>query len=123
MLLDEYLAPFIILRFPGLPAKPWPLTVAGLPAYFTSRIDQIPLPYGERGGASPLNPGLERERLQVPTTEHFQKLVTYFYAGYAVEICSITYLEGRFLVMLEDPHTDLKRLPGFICGLLVGYLF
>lgn len=43
--------PFVVVHFNCLPPKPWPLTIAGLPALFTTKELTIGYEYGRLGGS------------------------------------------------------------------------
>ena len=45
----DYLPPMMVFRFKVLPAKPWPLTVARVPAFFTTDAEHHPIDFGEMG--------------------------------------------------------------------------
>lgn len=43
--------PTVVVRYEVLPAKPWPLSVAGLPVYFTTDGHSVGFDYGRLGGS------------------------------------------------------------------------
>ena len=46
--------PLLILHYETLLPRPWPLTIAGLPIYLTTKSDDFPLELGLPAGGSPL---------------------------------------------------------------------
>lgn len=42
---------FVVLQFKCLPPKPWPQTIAGLPAFFTTKEHSVGFEYGRLGGS------------------------------------------------------------------------
>lgn len=93
--------PVVVVRFPDLPPKPWPLTVAGFPVVFTTKENTIGFEYGRLGGSSKkaLN---DYDAWQYVTKELFGAAIASFEQELSIPILSILYLASPWIVTIPD---------------------
>jgi hypothetical protein len=118
----------LIVRYKTMPAKPWPLAVAGLLLYITDEHDTIGFPH--KLGIPP-NPQtrhrfrhdpLEGEDTRIGASEVlFDRAIRYFENDLDVRLLSIVNFLGWWLITVPD-HTDMTRLPSIMSKSLCRYI-
>ncbi|KAI5780476.1 hypothetical protein EDC01DRAFT_730687 [Geopyxis carbonaria] len=115
-------APFLVVRCRKLPPMPWPISIAGVPLWFTKDLAALPIEFGM--------PGLGREvsftsavlsHLKVHTAE-FESLMIILRYRFNVEILSILWTGNRYLITVPGV-TEIRRLPENMMGLLITYKY
>jgi hypothetical protein len=95
----SFLPPVVIIPCVNLPPKPWPVTVAGVPAWFTSDEGTYPVPLGMVGLKGK---ALEDHALplwKTPTTSEFSKVIESLNNDFGVETLSVLWAGTRFLIV------------------------
>ena len=101
--------PFVVVQFKCLPPKPWPLTIAGLPAFFTTKEHTVGFEYGRLGGSfkKALNNYDARQHL---TRELFDAVIVYFEQEISIPILSVLNLAGPWVITIPD-GVEFSSLP------------
>ena len=103
--------PMLVLRFKTLPPKPWPIAVAGLPAFFTTDDQTMGFPWGRPGGSvRALEDWDARERT---SRQMFEEAIRYFEVHLQVALESILNLAGPWIITVPD-GVSLAQLPGVL---------
>lgn len=120
--------PFLLLRFNKLPAKPWPLKIAGLVAWFIESDPvqiSFPLPImGQMGLGPPITVQMEIPRWTPPATEALKAVVS---ALKALDFSprAVQWWGWYLLAELDDARTDQlqRKFPRRINGLNGRYTY
>lgn len=115
---------FLVVVCKELPAKPWPVTVAGLPLYLTTDTDAEPMDCGLTGRGPKLSVDSSISRWHTPSMQAFQQIYDLFDSLNA-NINRIQWIGSSFLALAaEPPYPDWRsRLPFLINNIRVGYSF
>ena len=120
----SFALPFLIVVCKTLPAKPWPVSVAGLPLFLTTDPDASPMDYGQssHGPKQTIKNVIDLDKM--PGTDVINSLFQMFDSLNA-KIHRIQWVAWGFLAIAkEEPYTDWKRrLPGMINKIRIGYIF
>jgi hypothetical protein len=112
--------PMIVVRYKVLPVKPWPISVAGLPAFFTTDMESMGFEYGKAGGS------LTKVLSDFDARDHVDELlmdrVIAYFEEIHVAITSVLNLGGTWIITIPD-GTFLKSLPFSIANSLCQYKF
>ena len=116
--------PFLVVACTKLPAKPWPVTVAGLPLYLTSDGEAFPMDPGISSRGPKAHVDATITRWQTPDLAIFQKLFTLL-DSLDAQIHRLQWIGWSFLALgAKEPFADWRhRLPCQINGIYVGYIF
>lgn len=111
----------VVIRFQDLPPKPWPLTVAGLPAVFTTQEYSVGFEYGRLGGSrkKALHDYDAREHV---TEELFSAAIAYFEQELSIPILSILNLAGAWVVVVPD-DVQISSLPPLLARTTCHYKY
>ncbi|CAF9931446.1 MAG: hypothetical protein HETSPECPRED_007872 [Heterodermia speciosa] len=115
---------FLVVVCKQLPAKPWPVTIAGLPLYLTTDPDAEPMNYGLTARGPKLSVDSTIIRWQTPSMQTFQQLYDLFDSLNA-NINRIQWIGSCFLALAaEAPYPDWRsRLPFAVNKIRIGYIF
>lgn len=114
------LGPFLVISVRELPPKPWPVSVAGLPLFLTTKMADIPWNIGK--------PGKIRHRVleYLNATENATRLlydhVIAFFEEQGIYIWEVVWMVGCWRIRVPNT-TDIAVLPGYICQAAAFYLF
>jgi hypothetical protein len=95
-----FLPPVLIIRCVNLPPKPWPVTVAGVPAWFTSDEDTYPVPLGMTGLKGKALADYALPLWKTPTTSEFTKVLESLHHDFGVEALSVLWTGIRFIITI-----------------------
>lgn len=113
---------FLLFCLKELPPKPWPITVAGVPPYLTTDMDDDgPLPSIKRPAKS--NIRLSHELDYSGDLEHVFSLIQDFFANASISATEIQYWNSFVIVVLEHRRADLALVPRTVARCPVYYLF
>lgn len=116
---------FLCFCVKALPPKPWPRTVAGVPAYLTTdRNDDGPIPPIKRTSQSliKLAKDIDCRDDNTKIDQVFNILKAYF-TQLRVSITQLQYWENFVVVVLEDRSTDMTKVPRAAARCPCYYLF
>ncbi|WEW59176.1 hypothetical protein PRK78_004645 [Emydomyces testavorans] len=116
---------FLLLCMRTLPPKPWPRTIAGVPAYFTTdQADEGPIAPIKRFGSSRirLHGDLDCRHDPAQRRQVFELIRRYF-SEVSIEITEIQYWRNFVVVVLENDETDLTAVPRAVASCPCYYLF
>jgi hypothetical protein len=117
-----FLPPVLVIRCTKLPPKPWPVTIAGVPAWFTSDESTYPIPLGMVGLKGNALADHVLPLWKTPTTSEFSKVIEALNHDFGVEPLSVLWTGTRFLITIPI-GTNCHNLPGLIMGLLATYKY
>ena len=116
--------PFLVVACTTLPAKPWPVTLAGLPLYLTTDGAASPMNRGQTAFGPKASIDAIISRWNTPDLETFKKLFDFFDLLDA-NIQRLQWIGWCFLALgPSEPHGDWKkRLPFTVNNIVIGYIF
>ena len=120
----SFAPPFLILACRKLPAKPWPVTVAGMPLYLTTDGEASPMDCGRTGRGPKQFVEATIERWQTPNLDTFKKVFRLLDSLNAKIHC-LQWIGWCFLALgASEPYDDWRtRLPWVINNIRIGYIF
>jgi hypothetical protein len=116
---------FLVFCLKVLPPEPWPLTVAGVPSYFTTdRNDDGPTPPIKRSSKSNIriSPEIDGRHVGEGVDDVFA-LVREFFIKARISITEMQYWNNFLVIVLEDRVTTLDKVPRAIARCPCYYLF
>ena len=115
---------FLVVVCKILPAKPWPVTVAGLPLYLTTDANAEPMDCGLTARGPKLWVNSNITRWQTPSLQAFQQVFDLLDSLNA-NIDRIQWIGSSFLALAaQAPDADWRtRLPFLINKIRIGYIF
>ncbi|KAI4194387.1 MAG: hypothetical protein LQ350_007799 [Teloschistes chrysophthalmus] len=116
--------PFIIIVCRVLPAKPWPVTVAGIPAWLTDDENAQPMDIG----INAFGPKVSLQapiKIWVPAAKAVAEEIITIFRNLGAPISRLRWLGWCFLVLASKVTFDdwRVRLPRTINNIHVGYIF
>lgn len=115
---------FLVLQFSTLPPKPWPHTVAGVPAYFMLASRPRKSPRAQGVGVPPNNAVYVRH-MDFRAVADWRQLFAWIEAIFArlgVPITEVMYWEDHVVIVLESCNADLSALPRAVANVECRYL-
>ncbi|KAL8667783.1 MAG: hypothetical protein Q9202_000247 [Teloschistes flavicans] len=120
----SFSSPFLVIFCRVLPAKPWPVTVAGMPLWLTDdeKAKPMDIGIGTRGPKVVLKAPI---KLCDPATEAVAEEVFTMFRDLGAPISRLRWLGCFFVVFApNEPFDDWQqRLPAMINNIRVGYIF
>ena len=110
----------LVLRFKTLPPKPWPVAVAGLPAFFTTGDQTMGFHWGRPGGS--VRALEDRDAREGTSRQMFEGTIQCFEVHLQVALESILNLAGPWIITVPD-GVSLARLPGVLAKTACTYRF
>lgn len=116
--------PFLVVACLKLPAKPWPITVAGIPLYLTTDAKSSPMNFGLDGRGLKAYTDANIDRWKTPDMETFKKIFRLF-DNLDANIHRLQWIGSCFLALgVSEPYPDWRtRLPFTINDIRIGYIF
>lgn len=120
----SFASPFLIITCRKLPAKPWPVTVAGLPLYMTTDDGASPMDRMQIARGPKVSVDATIQSWQTPDLDIFKKLFVTF-DSFDAKIHRIQWIGWCFLAVgASEPYPDWKaRLPFVVNNIAIGYVF
>lgn len=113
--------PMLVVRLREYPPKPWPISIAGLPAWFTTDNEAEPIQFGVPGRQH----GILENTLPIwhpPSQSFFKVIVEAFQQDFGVSVFSVMWMGSWFLITIPN-EIQPKLLPSKISGLLATYSY
>jgi hypothetical protein len=117
---------FLVFWVESLPPKPWPLTIAGIPPYFTTDSnDDGPVAHFKRTNFSPIHVSHDTDARDLPSQnlDNCFEIVRLHFDAINVPITEIQYWGNFFVIVLEHDNIDLTTVPTSIAKCRCCYLF
>ena len=116
--------PFLVIACFKLPAKPWPVTVAGMPLYLTTDAEFSPMDLGRTASGPKASVEASIEPWQTPRIGTFKKPFALF-DELGANIHQLEWIGWGFLALgVSEPYPDRKkRLPFTVNQMRIGYIF
>ena len=114
----SYMAPFLTVSWPSLPVKPWPLTLGGMPLFYTALETEFPPTFGRAGGGSRMmrNSSQKLHAWERPDESLMRQVLDCLITD-GINLRYFGWCGTRWYAEVVSP-SDGERLPSTICGLL-----
>lgn len=120
----SFAPPFLLIACRKLPAKQWPITVAGMPLFLTTDGEASAMDYGLGGSGPKASIGATIVRWTTPDLDTFKRLFRMF-NDLNANIHRLQWIGWSFLALgSSEPYADWRaRLPFLVNNIRIGYIF
>lgn len=119
----QFCPPFMAIVCSTLPPKPWPVTVAGIPVFFTSEPDQLPMDIGITSHGPKVTIDVNVQRWVTPGLTAFKEIFKMFNLMKA-NIHELHWIGWGFIALGATPPEDWRsQLPPMINKIRIGYVW